>query len=71
MRSLDSVPPHKKRGTKFTPTEREGVKAKVAELEAKGYGQYRIAEIVGLTQPQISIYLKQIREEWIQSQRED
>lgn len=67
-------------GTKFTDEERERVKAKVAELDRRGYNTYRISEMmpalmgVTLSQPMVSVYLKQIREAYrkvqLQSQAE-
>lgn len=67
-------------GSKFTDEERERVKAKVAELDRRGYNTYRIAEmlpgLIGVTiaQGTVAMYLRQIREAYrtvqLQSQAE-
>lgn len=49
---------------KHTPTQLEEVKAKVAKLDRMGWTQWRIAREVGVSQPQVSMYLKSIREEY-------
>ena len=66
---LTSLPNYKGDGPKFTDTQREAVKAKVADLDAKGYSQTSIGRIVGVNQSQVSMYLKSIREGWVESQK--
>lgn len=56
---------------KFTPTEQEQVKAKVARLDRCGWNQYDIAREVGVSQPRISQMLSEIRQAYRTLQRED
>ncbi len=53
-----------KTGKKFTRTEREAVLREVARLDAKGLNQFDIASAVGVSQPQVCIYLKEIRQQY-------
>lgn len=51
-------------GPKFSDTEREGVIAKVAEMDRRGYTQWDIANAIHVSQCMVSKYLKQIRAEY-------
>lgn len=56
-------------GPKFSPTERDGVYARVAELDRRGYTQWKIVqkladENIHLSQGTVSNYLKAIRAEY-------
>jgi hypothetical protein len=46
---------------RFTKTQREQKRAEAARLDAMGLNQVEIAERIGVTQPMISQYLKQVR----------
>lgn len=56
-------------GAKFTKTQQEEVRATVAQMDRRGYSQYAIAEKLDLSQPTISYYLSEIREEYRTRQR--
>jgi hypothetical protein len=68
---LTSIPErdYSKGGPKFTKTEREAVKDRVAFLDRMGYNQYQIAAQVGVSQPVVGNYLAQIRESYRKSQQ--
>lgn len=51
----------------MTPTEREELTLKIARMDRQGYNQYEIGEAVGLSQPRVSSYLKEIRERYNRS----
>jgi predicted transcriptional regulator len=53
---------------RFTPTEREKVIERVAELDRQGWTGYAIAEEVGVSRPMVSIYLKRIRQRYLAEQ---
>lgn len=55
---------------RFTPTEREHVRLRVAQLYLQGWAQSRIAEETGVTASQVSRYLKAIRQRWVDQQLE-
>jgi hypothetical protein len=57
-------------GPKFTPSEREDVLDRVAELDRRGYSQRMIADDVGVSQPTVGDYLKTIRARYIERQME-
>lgn len=48
-------------GPKFSDTEREELKAGVAQLDRQGYRQMQIAVKLGISQTQVSFWLKEIR----------
>lgn len=50
--------------SKFSVAERERVKERVAYLERMGYPQVEIAKDVGVSQPQVSMYLTEIKERY-------
>ncbi len=52
----------------LSKTDRERVKARVAELDRQGWSQAKIAEQIGKTQPMVCIYLKHIRQEYKRTQ---
>jgi predicted transcriptional regulator len=56
--------PKGKRGPKFTEVDRERVLARLAQLECRCYTQVAMAADVGISQAQVSIYLKEVRERW-------
>jgi predicted transcriptional regulator len=55
-----------KTGAKFTRTEREAIKAKVAKLDRRGWNQFDIANECKVSQPMVCMYLKTIRTEYNQ-----
>ncbi len=59
-------------GPKFKgEIEKEAVLAKVAQMERRGCLQSVIAREIGVTQPQVSIYIRQIKQRYRKSQMED
>jgi predicted transcriptional regulator len=54
-----------------TPTEKEALLVRIAELDRKGYNQYDIAEVIGVSQAQICQDLKRIREMYKESTVEE
>jgi predicted transcriptional regulator len=58
-------------GPKFTPLEREEAIAEVARLYRRGVNQYDIGRKLGISQPQVSNYVKVIRERYRESAGED
>jgi predicted transcriptional regulator len=55
---------------RFTPTEREKVIERVAELDRQGWTGYAIAEEIGVSRPMVSIYLKKVRQRYLDDQLE-
>lgn len=64
-------PGAKKTGPKFTEMEREQRKTRVLQLAVRDYTQDMIAEITGISQQQISIWLLEQKEKWRTTQMED
>ncbi len=61
-----------KRGPKFmSPTDKERVLTEVLRLDRMRFNQYEIAARVGVSQPQVSIYLRQARERYAESRLTD
>lgn len=54
-----------------TPDQRERDLEETARLYLQGWSQVRIAEKVGVSQPQISLDLKEIRKRWLESSIRD
>lgn len=48
----------------FAETEREEVLLEVARLDRRGYSQYRIAKAIGVSQPQVCMYLEKIKKRY-------
>ncbi len=48
-------------GAKWTATQREEKLLEVAKLDRRGWDQWSIAQFIGVSQPMVSGYLKQIR----------
>ncbi len=51
-----------------TATEKEAVFAEVAKLDRRGYSQPRIAQLVGVSQPRVSMMLKELRQKYAKTQ---
>lgn len=48
----------------FTDAEREEVLLEVARLDRRGYSQYRIAKLIGVSQPMVHQYLQKIKKRY-------
>ena len=67
MKKRSSAP-----GPKFKKkTAKAGVLAEVAKLDMRGYPQTEIARLVGVSQPMVSAYLKQIRQQYHDARNRD
>lgn len=53
---------------RFTPTEREKVIERVAELDRQGWTGYAIAAEIGVSRPMVSVYLKKVRQRYVAEQ---
>ncbi len=59
------VKPPNKFAAKFTPTEKEEVLAKVSQLDRRGWTQWEIAKEIGVSQSLVSVWLVNMRKEYI------
>lgn len=65
-----SRPGVQKTGNKFTATEREQKRARVLQLAIRDFTQPMISEMTGISQPLVSMWLAEQKEQWRASQVE-
>lgn len=56
---------------KFTPQEREKIYAQVESLHLRGHSQTSIAQRIGVSQTQVSYYLKKLKERYLTAEEMD
>ncbi len=69
-KGIKNGPDAKKPGPRFTVMEREQRKARVLQLAVRDYTQSMIAEMTGISQQQISIWIAEQQEQWRNGQVE-